>query len=87
MIRITSKQNNFRRCGVSHPAVATGYEDDFFTDEQLNTLKNEPMLMVESVSLPLELDPGKPESDTVDADKSDKPKERKLKAVATDVTE
>ncbi len=49
MIRITSKQNNFRRCGIPHPAAPTDYQDDRFTTEQLAILKAEPMLVVEDV--------------------------------------
>ena len=47
MIRISSKREGFRRCGVAHPAVATDYADDVFTDEQMEILQNDPMLIVE----------------------------------------
>lgn len=49
MIRIKSKQNNFRRCGMAHPAQAVDYPDDKFTKEQLAALKTEPMLIVEEI--------------------------------------
>lgn len=46
-IRITSKQDGFRRCGVAHPAAATSHRDDAFTAVQLVRLQAEPMLIVE----------------------------------------
>lgn len=49
MIRIKSKQNNFRRCGMSHPAEAVEYPDDKFTKEEVAILQAEPMLIVEIV--------------------------------------
>lgn len=50
MIRITSKQAGFRRCGVAHPAAPTDHADDAFTPAQLKQLQAEPMLLVEIVS-------------------------------------
>lgn len=50
MIRITSKQAGFRRCGVAHPAQPTEYPNDKFTAKELETLKQEPMLVVEEVA-------------------------------------
>jgi len=49
MIRIKSKQNNFRRCGIAHPAEVVEYPDGRFTKEELETLWAEPMLVVEIV--------------------------------------
>lgn len=49
MIRITSKHDGFRRAGFAHPAAATEYADGHFTPEQLQALKDEPMLIVEAV--------------------------------------
>lgn len=49
MIRISSKQEGFRRCGVAHPKEATEHQDDAFTPEQLKQLQAEPMLVVELV--------------------------------------
>lgn len=49
MIRITSKQDGFRRCGVAHPKAATEYPDTAFTPDQLEQLQAEPMLTVEMV--------------------------------------
>ncbi|MBE2888951.1 HI1506-related protein [Geobacter anodireducens] len=50
MIRITSKQAGFRRCGVAHPAEPTDYPDDRFTAKDLAVLKAEPMLVVEEIA-------------------------------------
>lgn len=55
MIRIISKKDGFRRCGVAHPETATDYDDDKFTKKELERLKNEPMLIVQGL-------PGKPKS-------------------------
>jgi len=49
MIRITSKQHNFRRCRVAHPKGSTEYPDDTFTGEQIKILQAEPKLTVEIV--------------------------------------
>mgnify|MGYP006303624231 CR=1 FL=1 len=49
MIRITSKRNGFRRCGVAHPATPTDYTDDRFTPKELERLRAEPMLVVEEL--------------------------------------
>jgi len=49
MIRIKSKKNGFRRCGIAHPAVPVEYPDDRFSKEELKVLKAEPMLVVEVV--------------------------------------
>lgn len=49
MIRITSKQAGFRRCGVAHPAAPTDHAADAFTPAQLKQLQAEPMLVVEIV--------------------------------------
>lgn len=50
MIRIISKKDGFRRCGVAHPEKPTDYPDDRFTKKELERLKNESMLIV--VELP-----------------------------------
>lgn len=47
MIRITSKQEGFYRCGIPHPAKPTDYPGDWFKPEELKALKAEPMLTVE----------------------------------------
>ncbi len=48
-IIITAKRDGFRRCGLSHPANPVKYEDGTFTDEQLATLKAEPMLVIQEL--------------------------------------
>jgi len=53
MIRIKSKQNNFRRCGIAHPDTAVEHPDGKFTPEQIAILKAESMLIVEIVKEPL----------------------------------
>jgi hypothetical protein len=49
MIRITSRIDGFRRCGVAHPKAATEYADDRFSKKELEALQAEPMLTVEIV--------------------------------------
>jgi len=49
MIRIKSKKDGFRRCGIAHPATPMEYPDDRFSKEELRILKAEPMLVVEVV--------------------------------------
>ncbi len=49
MIRITSKKEGFRRCGVAHPSTVTEHADDAFTSAQLKQLQAEPMLLIEIV--------------------------------------
>lgn len=51
MIRITAKQEGFRRCGIAHSVASVEYNDDQFTAEQLARLKSEPMLVVEVVEV------------------------------------
>ncbi|MFA6290226.1 MAG: HI1506-related protein [Victivallales bacterium] len=46
-IKIKSKQNNFRRCGIPHPDQWTEYPDDRFSKAELKILKAEPMLLIE----------------------------------------
>jgi len=49
VLRITSARPGFRRAGIAHPAEPTSYPLDFFSDAQLEALRNEPMLTVEQV--------------------------------------
>lgn len=49
MIRISSKQDGFRRCGVAFSRQATEYPDKQFTELQLKILQTEPMLKVEVI--------------------------------------
>ncbi|ENN0491635.1 hypothetical protein AB8428_004312 [Salmonella enterica] len=46
MIFITSKREDFARCGVRFSETTTSYPDDRFTPEQLADLEAEPMLIV-----------------------------------------
>lgn len=50
MLRITAKDDGFRRCGVAHPSTATEYPSDQFTKKELEALKAEPMLVVEEIA-------------------------------------
>lgn len=50
MIRITAKQEGFRRCGVNHPATTTEYPDSRFSAKELKILQAEPMLVVDVVA-------------------------------------
>lgn len=50
MIRIVSKRNGFRRCGIPHADTPMDYSDDHFSPDVLEALKAEPMLVV--VELP-----------------------------------
>jgi hypothetical protein len=50
MIRITSRVDGFRRCGVAHSKVATDHPDAAFSKKQLAELQNEPMLTVEVIA-------------------------------------
>lgn len=49
MIRIKSKKDGFRRCGIAHPKEAVQYPDDRFSEKELAILKAEPVLIVEIV--------------------------------------
>lgn len=47
MIRITSRKEGFRRCGVVHSTEPTDHPDEKFTADELDRLMSEPMLMIE----------------------------------------
>lgn len=49
MIRITAKQEGFRRCGIAHSKQPTEYCDAKFTKEQLAALQAEPGIVVEII--------------------------------------
>lgn len=49
-VRITSKQEGFRRCGVAHSSKPVVWPDDKFSSMQLKQLQTEPMLIVDIVS-------------------------------------
>jgi hypothetical protein len=60
VIRITSKKEGFRRCGMAHSKAAVEYTSGKFTPEELDALKAEPMLVVEDIPDPEFMkDPGK----------------------------
>lgn len=48
MIHIRSRKDGFRRCGVAHATQWTGYPDDRFTHDEIERLRAEPMLQVET---------------------------------------
>lgn len=50
MIVIISKKDGFRRCGIAHTVEPVGYEEGFFSAEQLRQLEAEPMLTVGHVA-------------------------------------
>jgi len=54
MIRIISRKEGFRRCGVAHTEKPADYEDDRFTEKDLEVLKAEPMLIVQELPNPPE---------------------------------
>lgn len=49
MIRITAKNDGFRRAGIGHPKEPTEYPADRFDGEQLKALQSEPNLIVEII--------------------------------------
>jgi hypothetical protein len=49
MIRITSKKDGFRRCGIAHPAKPQEYPNDKFSKKELAVLKADPMLIVDEI--------------------------------------
>ena len=49
MIRIRSKRHLFRRCGMPHPKKPVDYPDDRFSEEEIERLKAETMLIVEVI--------------------------------------
>lgn len=57
MIKIQCSQKNFRRGGIAHPNGVSFYPEDQFSEKDLELIKNEPMLMVQTG-----LDPNGPET-------------------------
>ncbi len=47
IVRIRSKREGFRRCGIAHPKAATDHHLHRFTPAELERLLAEPMLIVE----------------------------------------
>lgn len=52
-LRISAKQDGFRRCGIAHPAEAVDHPAGTFTEKEIRVLKADPMLVVQDA-------PGKP---------------------------
>lgn len=57
MILIRSNKEGFRRCGVSHTVDGQQFDDDRFTEEELEIMDNEPRLMVKHLPDLKEPDP------------------------------
>ncbi len=49
MIRISSKVDGFRRCGIAHSKEPTDYPDKQFSAAELEALKAEPLLTVSEI--------------------------------------
>ncbi|WP_273456388.1 HI1506-related protein [Nevskia ramosa] len=45
-LRIAAKSEGFRRAGIAHSTTAIDYKAGKFTVEQVEALKNDPMLVV-----------------------------------------
>jgi len=50
-LRIISKTDGFRRCGIAHPAEATHYDLDRFSEAEIKALKDEPNLIIDEVDV------------------------------------
>lgn len=66
MIRITSKREGFRRCGIAHSKTPTEYPIDKFSKEELKALEAEPNLVVE-VAKPKPSTTQKTETEVIEA--------------------
>ncbi len=62
MIRIRSKKEGFRRCGIAHSEKSTEYANDRFTGKQIEILKSDPMLLVEEIADPEPKEKTEPET-------------------------
>lgn len=49
-LRITSRREGFRRCGVAHPAHPVDHPDGRWSEEEIARLEAEPMLRVERLA-------------------------------------
>ena len=78
MIRIKSKKDGFRRCGIAHSKEAVQYPDDRFSAGELAVLRAEPMLTVEIVKEKKESPP--PDESPSKAVDADAPSEESAKA-------
>jgi|GEM_PF-1696955 len=70
MIVIVSAQAGFRRAGIAHTAEPAEYPDDFFTKEQLEALKQEPLLTVSHETKPICSLPADPFAEVTALDKA-----------------
>ena len=52
LVKITSKKQGFRRCGIAHSTTPTTYPLERFVGRQLEALRSDPMLDVEIVDVP-----------------------------------
>lgn len=75
MIRIVSKREGFRRCGVPHSATPTEYPNDRFNEAELAVLEADPMLVVVRVPDAPD-DPGKKSGVPHSATPSEYPNDR-----------
>lgn len=50
-IRIVSKKEGFRRCGMAHSEEPTFHDPGAFNKRQLEALRAEPMLIVDEVDV------------------------------------
>ncbi|MBL8575128.1 MAG: hypothetical protein JNM13_15745 [Hyphomicrobiaceae bacterium] len=48
-VRITTRRDGFRRCGVAHAAAPVDYPAGAWSPAELDTLRSEPELVVELV--------------------------------------
>lgn len=49
IVRIKSKRDGYRRCGISHPRFATDHPAERFTESMLAKLQADPVLTVELI--------------------------------------
>lgn len=49
IVRIKSKRDGYRRCGISHPRLATDHPAERFTESMLEKLLADPVLTVELI--------------------------------------
>ena len=49
IVRIKSKRDGYRRCGISHPRLATDHLAERFTESMLAKLQADPVLTVELI--------------------------------------
>lgn len=52
VLRITSRRDGFRRAGIVHPAVPVDHPIGELTEDQIEALRSERMLIVEEIDIP-----------------------------------